>query len=433
MRTTYLLIAFVALSMAALACNFSSQAADFPTATPPALSSLGVVPEFDSEADTPEASEEPPQAADVEIDSQEAARAIAQAEAQAPGEATALTSAASASVVTSLYVPNCVARTDWPLYIVVSGDTLSKVAQRTGTTWPVLAHANCLVNPNLIYVGQGLRVPSLPSRPAPPNPIPVPIVTYPGVPAPRDCSVVVVDTRRLVPIYSGPGSVYTLIGYLHNYAPWQETRVGTYRIQLPTGGSGWVAADNTRLYGACGLDLPEFNLPGEPPAMGCSVVPAPGRGLVLIYPTPQAGQGAIGKLGNYAPVLRAVNGGYELSLTHWNRTGWVKGDDVQLWGACHILHPPTPEPSTVPNLPVLETPGMPLPERCAVVRKPMASVLIYPGPISTGPIALLGNYAYYVDSVDGGYTILLPEGRQGWVSEQGVSLEGACVTTFDEA
>ncbi len=44
-------------------------------------------------------------------------------------------------------------------YVVVSGDTLGKIAGRFGTTTQTLVEMNGLANPNLIYVGQVLAVP----------------------------------------------------------------------------------------------------------------------------------------------------------------------------------------------------------------------------------------------------------------------------------
>ena len=43
-------------------------------------------------------------------------------------------------------------------YTVVSGDTLSSIAARFGTSWTALAAANHIANPNLIYAGQVLEV-----------------------------------------------------------------------------------------------------------------------------------------------------------------------------------------------------------------------------------------------------------------------------------
>ncbi len=45
------------------------------------------------------------------------------------------------------------------IYIVQSGDTLSAIAWRFGTTVWAIAQANGLWNPNLIYIGQTLFVP----------------------------------------------------------------------------------------------------------------------------------------------------------------------------------------------------------------------------------------------------------------------------------
>lgn len=43
-------------------------------------------------------------------------------------------------------------------YIVKSGDTLSGIASKFGTTYQELARVNGIVNPNLIYVGQVLKI-----------------------------------------------------------------------------------------------------------------------------------------------------------------------------------------------------------------------------------------------------------------------------------
>jgi LysM repeat protein len=61
--------------------------------------------------------------------------------------------------------PNCSVRTDWPEYTVASGDTLSSIAERSGSTIDALAAANCMANPNSLTVGQKLRVPKLPTAP----------------------------------------------------------------------------------------------------------------------------------------------------------------------------------------------------------------------------------------------------------------------------
>lgn len=43
-------------------------------------------------------------------------------------------------------------------YTVRSGDTLSDIARRYGTTWQRLAEINCLSNPDLIYPGQVIKI-----------------------------------------------------------------------------------------------------------------------------------------------------------------------------------------------------------------------------------------------------------------------------------
>ena len=50
-------------------------------------------------------------------------------------------------------------------YTVVAGDTLSGIAQRFGTTWQTLQALNGLANPNLINVGQVLKVTGSASAP----------------------------------------------------------------------------------------------------------------------------------------------------------------------------------------------------------------------------------------------------------------------------
>lgn len=68
--------------------------------------------------------------------------------------------AASATPAPTVAVrPNCVIRTDWFLYAVYPGETLSRIAARAGTTANALAAANCLANPDRIYAGQLVRVP----------------------------------------------------------------------------------------------------------------------------------------------------------------------------------------------------------------------------------------------------------------------------------
>jgi len=58
-------------------------------------------------------------------------------------------------------------------YTVVRGDTLSAIAARFNTTVAALAQLNNILNPNLIYAGQVVRVPGT-ALPVPTQPAPAP-------------------------------------------------------------------------------------------------------------------------------------------------------------------------------------------------------------------------------------------------------------------
>ena len=67
-------------------------------------------------------------------------------------------------------------------YKIVKGDTLSKIAQRYGTTYQEIARINGIANPNKIQVGQIIRVPgsnvSNYHPPSVPTPAPKPASTF---------------------------------------------------------------------------------------------------------------------------------------------------------------------------------------------------------------------------------------------------------------
>jgi lysozyme len=67
-------------------------------------------------------------------------------------------------------------------YTVVSGDTLSRIATRYSVTVSAILTANGLTNPNYIYVGQVLRIPSQSAAAATPNPTST--ATKPATPKP---------------------------------------------------------------------------------------------------------------------------------------------------------------------------------------------------------------------------------------------------------
>jgi LysM repeat protein len=74
----------------------------------------------------------------------------------------------------------CQVRNDWPLYAVESGDTLFRIARRTGATVDDLVQANCLTDPDRLFNGQELRVPRTPVETPTPTatPKPDPWLTY---------------------------------------------------------------------------------------------------------------------------------------------------------------------------------------------------------------------------------------------------------------
>ncbi len=87
-------------------------------------------------------------------------------------------------------------------YTVKSGDTLSGIAGRHGTTVSALAKANNISNPNLIHVGQRLTIPggggASPTRPAPNQP-PVGGVGGPKPPTGGSAGVTVGQLRAVMP------------------------------------------------------------------------------------------------------------------------------------------------------------------------------------------------------------------------------------------
>lgn len=54
-------------------------------------------------------------------------------------------------------------------YVVQRGDTLFRIATRFGTTFPTLAAANGISNPNLIFPGMTLNIPCVSAVPLPPQ------------------------------------------------------------------------------------------------------------------------------------------------------------------------------------------------------------------------------------------------------------------------
>ena len=75
---------------------------------------------------------------------------------------------------------NFAAKTAYTTYTVKKGDTLTAIAERYGTTWRTLAVLNNLDNPDLITVGQKLKIPAANAQASAPAPKVGDVVTFTG-------------------------------------------------------------------------------------------------------------------------------------------------------------------------------------------------------------------------------------------------------------
>lgn len=75
---------------------------------------------------------------------------------------------------------NSGAKTAYRSYTVKKGDTLTAIAKRYGTTWRTLAVLNNLDNPDLITVGQKLKIPAANAQASAPAPKVGDVVTFAG-------------------------------------------------------------------------------------------------------------------------------------------------------------------------------------------------------------------------------------------------------------
>ena len=105
----------------------------------------------------------------------------------------------------------------WAAYTVQRGDTLSSLAQRTGTSTQRIQTANCLVG-TLIFAGQPLFLPFIPQPPVVPNPSnagsisPTPKPSGPGNP-----------TVTITPKLGPPGAIFKLS--ITNFLPNENVSV----------------------------------------------------------------------------------------------------------------------------------------------------------------------------------------------------------------
>ncbi|GAB4520693.1 MAG: hypothetical protein OHK0046_31260 [Anaerolineae bacterium] len=174
----------------------------------------------------------------------------------------------SVPTATPTATTSCVIRTDWVAYTVVAGDTLSRLAQRTGSTTGTLVQGNCLANANVISAGQVLRLPRLPDVTAVPTstftPTPTPTATATateaeaaiffsaGNPAPGQC--VVMRTRGIPPLFGAATETQPLNAGLGNWGTLIETVNGFHHISIVPESpavivSAWVRASEVTVEG----------------------------------------------------------------------------------------------------------------------------------------------------------------------------------------
>jgi len=112
------------------------------------------------------------------------------------------------------------------VHIVQRGEFLARIAWKYGTTSTAIASANNLVNPSLIYVGQRLIIPAAGSS-SPPGNTPTVTPTSPGSAGEKWVDVNL-STQTLL-AYEGTQVVYT--ARVSTGVSWYPTPAGTFYIQ----------------------------------------------------------------------------------------------------------------------------------------------------------------------------------------------------------
>ncbi|MDI9331561.1 MAG: peptidoglycan DD-metalloendopeptidase family protein [Alphaproteobacteria bacterium] len=133
---------------------------------------------------------------------------VARPAAPTPGSSSASTRAGSGAAITPDPAPSTLNSGDAGTYTVQRGDTLAKIALDHGIGWPDLARWNGIDTPNLIEVGQVLRVtPPGDGAARPMVTRPLPPQAGRTVPAPMNASPASAPAAAPAPVASAPPAV----------------------------------------------------------------------------------------------------------------------------------------------------------------------------------------------------------------------------------
>jgi LysM repeat protein len=210
------------------------------------------------------------------------ATATTQATATIPATATPQATATKSATATATATATAVSGTN---YTVRAGDTLFRIAQRFNLTTAQLAAANGITNPNLIFAGQSLIIPTGSTTPSTPTPTATtrpPTSTAPTATA----TAAITATPSTTPV---PGGTYTVVRgdtlfkiaarnnttvaelvRLNNLANPNLIFVGQV-LTLPRPGSGTATGSTSGSTGTPNAGLPAQAIPGVAFASGIEV------------------------------------------------------------------------------------------------------------------------------------------------------------------
>ncbi len=213
---------------------------------------------------------------------------------------------------------SCNPRTDWPLYTVVSGDTLANIARLVNSTTGTLTEANCLANPNMLVAGQHIRVPMLP--PIATQPV---IIFNQNLPPANLCAAITLP-GTIPPLFHTANANEPMNIQLGDWGAWISTVNGFHQITIQTGPTEIVNAfvrtvDVVFQGPACPGNDPPPDEPLAPLYMNVATrspnvcAAEAGRTGPTLYRTANLNE-PIGSLGNWGAWISTVNGFYQITI-----------------------------------------------------------------------------------------------------------------------